>query len=222
MNTQNYSLEEAKNAAIQAIDLYFNPNENKGLAKFGPSMIVNAYFDLGKNKEIRKNIINNYEQKHEIFADVVSSMDNPNCSCRGRFGTYIENNVEESVSLYKEVINKLDENSLNILKSVIEKQNAAFEKLQSDDVKPEEKTNTLTKTFTTPADKILSPDENLKKDQINQEQVFPVYLEGNVIEIRDTPEAYGNLIKSMRANGEFYKGLNIVPKPNGKIWVYFY
>jgi hypothetical protein len=223
-NMENLSLEELKFKAIQNIYFYFSSEENLQNTRIAPSMIVNIYGDISQlSEDFRKSVVDEYENQDEIYADVVSSLENQNCSCRGRFATFIEENKDSSLDRYKRIISKVTENQKDFLKNGIEKQQTMFEHFQTElknNKKNEEslKNNTKLKHF----DHTESVHEEESKDSDSNGRFNSNYLEGNVIEIEDSPEAYGNLIRNLRLGGEFYRGLNILQRPNNKIWVYFY
>lgn len=229
-NTENYKLEDLKSKALKEIDFYFLSEENIKNNRFAPSMIVNAYGDFGKNEALKQKIINEHEKFTEIFADVVSSIENPNCSCRGRFASFIAENQEKTIAAYKSIINLIDEDSKSTLKEVLDRQNNFYKNYKEN----QEKQQSTVQTFSAP----LSDFKNVNVSKNNQDSAqlneksfekpkvlsspFPVYLEGNVIEIEDSAVAYGELIKGLRESGEHYRGINLLQKPNNKIWVYFY
>ena len=223
-NMENLSLEELKFKAIENIYSYFSSEENLQNNRIAPSMIVNLYGDISQfSEEFRKSVVEEYEKQDKIYADVVSSLENQNCSCRGRFTTFVVENKDSSLDSYKRIIYQITEDQKNFLKAGIEKQETMFEhfKIEFENNKKNEefsKNNTNLKHF----DHTESQNEKQAKDSEINDRFNSNYLEGNVIEIEDSPEAYGNLIRNLRLGGEFYRGLNILQKPNNKIWVYLY
>lgn len=211
----NLNAEELKIKALEDIVRYFESEENIENGRMGPSMIVNAYWDISQNSEnVKKRIIDEHEKYTSVYADVVSSLENPNCSCRGRFASFITDNKDSALESYNKIVNSLSKEESEKLKEVIEKQEAMFNHFQIDLKNKKQEKEKGVKNTTNPS---TSLDEEYK-DGSN----FPAYLEGNVIEIEDTAESYGNLIKDLRRGGEFYKGLNLISKPGNKLWVYFY
>ena len=65
------------------------------------SSILFAILDflLKNTDEVQKLTFNNFENLPEIYADVVSAANNPNCSCRNRVYQYIKNNFDISKSV---------------------------------------------------------------------------------------------------------------------------
>ena len=216
----NLNAEELKSKALDDIIRYFESEENIENSRMGPSMIVNAYWDMSQNSEnVKKRIIDEHEKYTSVYADVVSSLENPNCSCRGRFASFIMENKDSALESYNKIINSLSNEESKKLKEVIEKQEAMFGHFQIDlknKKQGKEKDENVKNTA----------NQNIFKANLDEEYKysnnFPAYLEGNVIEIEDTAESYGNLIKDLRRGGEFYKGLNLISKPGNKLWVYFY
>ena len=223
-NMENLSLEELKFEAIKNIYFYFSSEENLQNNRIAPSMMVNLYGDLSHfSEEFRRSVVEEYEKQGEIYADVVSSLENQNCSCRGRFTTFIAENKDSSLDSYRRIIYQITENQKDFLKTGLEKQEVMFEHFQiefKNGKKNEDalKSNTNLKHF----NHTDSQYEEGSKDSDSNDRFNSNYLEGNVIEVEDTPEAYGNLIRNLRLGGEFYRGLNILQKPNNKIWVYLY
>jgi len=223
-NMENLNLEELKFKAIENIYSYFSSEENLQNNRIAPSMMVNLYGDLSHfSEEFRRSVVEEYENQDEIYADVVSSLENQNCSCRGRFTTFIAENKDSSLDSYRRIIYQITENQKDFLKTGLEKQEVMFEHFQiefKNNKKKEEfsKNDINLKHFNNTG----SEYEEAGKQPESNDKFSSNYLEGNVIEIEDTPEAYGNLIKNLRLGGEFYRGLNILQKPNDKIWVYFY
>ena len=218
---EKLTAEELKNKAVEDLLYFFETEQNKSNPRMAPSMIVNAYWDLSKTSEkIKKKIIDDHEKYSKIYADVVSSLDNPNCSCRGRFAGFILENKDEAIETYKGIIYSLTDEESENLKTVIEKQHTMFLHFKIDLEK--NKKNDSTDSVNNAVNVLEADNKNELNDDIRNNENFSYYLEGNVIEIEDTAEAYGNLIKNLRHGGEFYKGINIIQKPNNKMWVYLY
>lgn len=221
---KNATLAELKSKAVEDIFLYFSSKENFSNPRIAPSMIVNLYWDLAQGFDNFKKIISNEHEKYEkIYADVVSSLENSNCSCRARFTTFVMENQDASIESYKKIINELSEDQKFFLEKALSKQETMYKHYQieiENNQKNEEfaKNNLKLKHFSENKD----GDVKNGDDSSSLNNFASNYLEGNVIEIEDSPEAYGNLIRNLRMGGEFYRGLNILQKPDNKIWIYFY
>lgn len=96
---------EKKKYTIELIESYFkkfsiestDSNEIKllKLNKCGSLLfnILDSYFDIFKSE--KKIIFQFFEKLPEIYADIVSASENPNCSCRGRVIQFFSKNLEK-------------------------------------------------------------------------------------------------------------------------------
>jgi hypothetical protein len=97
------------------------------------SSILFAILDflLKNTDEVQKLTFNNFENLPEIYADVVSAANNPNCSCRNRVYQYIKNNFDISKSVIytilqndqinNEILNKIYERTIDQFNSISDK-----------------------------------------------------------------------------------------------------
>jgi hypothetical protein len=75
--------------------------KNKALLLF---TILDFLFKI--SKEIQELTFSTFENSPEIYADIVSSASNPNCSCRGRVVNYISKNLEKAKENLFSIIDK--------------------------------------------------------------------------------------------------------------------
>lgn len=137
-----------------------------------------------------------YEKNfYEIYADIISFIKNPNCSCRSKIIHYVKNNKEEIQKIILEWLSttNFDNNTHNKIIKIFNKIDLEIESF-----------NTYLKYKGEPKD------EALGKSMI-----------GKVVIIDNTPESYYNFINYLHINNFFYSGLNIVEKDN-KLTIYFY
>ena len=164
---ENMTTEELKNKAVEDLLQFFETEENKSNPRMTPSMIVNAYWDLSKiSEKIKKKIIDDHEKYSKIYADVVSSLDNPNCSCRGRVAGFILDNRDEAIETYKGIIHSLTDEESENLKTIIEKQHTMFLHFKMDLEK--EKKNKLTENNSvnlTETDNESEVDSNIRNNE---------------------------------------------------------
>lgn len=78
------------------------------------------------SEEGKKNLINAFEKEApEIYADVVSALDNPNCSCRGKVGRFLMQNLTKSYDIISKVVLESPEPDPDFFNNV----NLKFEKV---------------------------------------------------------------------------------------------
>jgi hypothetical protein len=90
------------------------------------NLILNSFINLYKiNPENETIIIEPFKKYENIMADVASSLKNPNCTCRTRFGNFIADNIEECSNIFLEIVKKQEETGLdeilNVKKIAVEK-----------------------------------------------------------------------------------------------------
>jgi hypothetical protein len=133
---------------------------------------------------------------YEIYADIISFIKNPNCSCRSKIINYVKNNKESIQKIILEWLSttKFDNNIHNKLIKILNKIDIEIESY-----------NTYLKY----------------KGEPKEEEALGKSMIGKVVTIDNSPEAYYNFINYLRINSLFYSGLNIVEKEN-KLTIYFY
>lgn len=155
-----------------------------------------------KIPEIKSYILNKFEKLPEIYADVVSAADNPNCSCRGRVIKYIQQHIDECLEIYKDVATTtFSADSSIFYAQLLDEQTQLIKKLSS--AQPNKESN-----------KKVMIEETLRSS-------LPKFMEGLVATIPNDDIAYGSFIKSLRESGDFYHGFNIIPVGD-KLKIYFY
>jgi hypothetical protein len=77
--------------------------ENRGIILF---LILNNLFK--DSKEIKNIVFEKFEIFEDIYADIVSSESNPNCSCRNRVIKYFSKNFDKIINLIFELLDLKD------------------------------------------------------------------------------------------------------------------
>jgi hypothetical protein len=95
---KNESFEKIKNT-FNLITDYSEKTKNRIEGSF-----LFALFDLYKDDaQIKAKVASLFEGDQEVYADVVSSQENPNCSCRGRFASFITRNFHKCYAYFEEL-----------------------------------------------------------------------------------------------------------------------
>jgi hypothetical protein len=140
------------------------------------------------NKDFRKGFM---QKARDIYADIISFIANPNCTCRKRIVKYVEENKENVNEYYEE------------FKQTVKGED--FEKL-IELIKQSEKKNTKEVVI----EKKDLPD-NLKKsltEPVNRTRRTDV--RGEVVEISLNPFDYKDVIETGKKENWYYRGLTVV------------
>jgi hypothetical protein len=90
------------------------------------NLILNSFINLYKIDPNNEALILELFKNHEsIKSDVESSLKNPNCTCRARFGDFIADNIEECSNILLEILKKQEELGLD---EVLNAKNFSIEK----------------------------------------------------------------------------------------------
>ena len=121
-----------KEILLKEVNTYFNqiaPNESdsENLANTkvylrGESLFNVLNYLVETSESIKNLVILNFEKIPEIYADIVSSINNPNCSCRNRVYSYFSSNFDACKNLFLEIFenNIISENDLETIKEMVE------------------------------------------------------------------------------------------------------
>lgn len=121
-----------KEILLKEVNTYFNqiaPNESdsENLANTkvylrGESLFNVLNYLVETSESIKNLVILNFEKIPEIYADIVSSINNPNCSCRNRVYSYFSSNFDACKNLFLEIFenNIISENELETIKEMVE------------------------------------------------------------------------------------------------------
>ena len=121
-----------KEILLKEVNTYFNqiaPNESdsENLANTkvylrGESLFNVLNYLVETSESIKNLVILNFEKMPEIYADIVSSINNPNCSCRNRVYSYFSSNFDACKNLFLEIFenNIISENDLETIKEMVE------------------------------------------------------------------------------------------------------
>jgi len=132
---------------------------------------------------------------YEIYADIISFIKNPNCSCRSKVVNYVKNNKDQVQKIIFEWISStnFDENTYGKIVKILNKINLELDSY-----------NTYLKYKGQP-----------ENEAIGKSMV------GKIVTIDNSAESYNNFINYLYMNNFLYKGLNILETEN-KLKIYFY
>lgn len=113
------------NSYFNQFALFENDSENLLSTKTylkGESLFNILNYLVETSESIKNLVILNFEKMPEIYADVVSSINNPNCSCRNRVYSYFSLNFDACKNLFLEIFqnNIISENDLETIKEMVE------------------------------------------------------------------------------------------------------
>ena len=121
-----------KEILLKEINTYFNQiasnesdSENLTSIKIylkGESLFNILNYLVETSESIKNLVISNFEKMPEVYADIVSSINNPNCSCRNRVYSYFSSNFDSCKNLFLEIFenNIISENDLETVKEMVE------------------------------------------------------------------------------------------------------
>ena len=232
------SAEETLNALI---DLKTNYKPNV----LGPSLI-NIFETVSKFNEENKNYISNLYKPHEsIYADVISSFENPNCTCRKRFSNFIDENVDVSKNVFFSLLSFLSdkegEKVLKTLKSFYDhfKLLSENETKKASEPKEVEIVSVGAKGSLEPENTVTSSTEVKSENVILTEGGKEVTIEKEVTEtnttaiqqesymgksfiINKTVEEYSKFFENLVKVNAQYNGMSVIPYNLNQMMVLFY
>jgi uncharacterized protein YutE (UPF0331/DUF86 family) len=121
-----------KEILLKEINTYFNQiasneSDSENLVNIktylkGESLFNVLNYLVETSESIKNLVISNFEKMPEVYADIVSSIDNPNCSCRNRVHSYFSSNFDPCKNLFLELFqnNIISENDLETVKEMVE------------------------------------------------------------------------------------------------------
>lgn len=146
----------------------------------------------------KDNFYKNYEDElYPIYAEIISFIDNPQCSCKIKIAHYIEDHYLE---IYKLIRNWI-------------------ENYKNYDFYDEKYDNILSQFFKTIEKKNLLTIQEQKFKGLPNTKIGN-YMLGKVVTIEDTPEEFNNLILYLKENNYYYNHMSVI-KDNNKIKIYF-
>lgn len=148
-------------------------------------------------KTYKENFYKSFENEiYSIYADIISFINNPQCSCRVKIAAYVESNYFEIYRLVEDWFkNYNDHNDKDNHKILLE----FFDRLQEKN------------------------DKNKKFEQFQGEpsEAIGNYMLGKVVTISDTPEEFNKLIIYLKENDYYYNHMSVVKDDNNQIKIYF-
>lgn len=144
---------------------------------------------------VKKDFYGDFEDKvYPIYADIISFIDNPKCSCRTKIANYIEIHYNEFYVLLEHWF-----------------QNRNFTEYEN---------KILTGFFQRLKEKNIEIDQS-KKFRGEPSLSFAGYMSGKIVSIDDTPEEFNNLINYLKENNFYYNHMSVVKSDNNQIKIYF-
>jgi hypothetical protein len=171
--------------------------------------ILFALFDLYKgDAQIKAKVASLFEKEESVYADVVSSQENPNCSCRGRFTGFINNNFDKCFGYFEELFASDlvdDEKALAM---------ATKSKEMWDTFLIAEKTRIQNELSAVSVDGL-----QVENSDTLSEALPATDAGGKIFTIENSESNYMNFVKNL--NSLSYRGISVVEQGNKlKIYVY--
>lgn len=166
------------------------------------------------DKDFRKGFM---QKARDIYADIISFIANPNCTCRKRVVAYIEENKESVNTFFEEYKARASSSDFNKLLELInnEEQKTNTIEVKKEDL-PKNIPESLKKAINEPP--IKHNDKSVTRNDVR----------GEVIEIEPNPFEYKDVIETAKKENWFYTGLSVletirveneVEKP---VWLIFF
>jgi hypothetical protein len=131
------------NRIYELNNLLQSPSEESlEIFKFELKSIFIFLFDacVKTSDKIKNDLLKRFEKYSDIYPDIVSTADNPNCSCRAKTVEFFIQNTEEVLNIFNEILaihpqdNKFYEQIFTNINNMIEKYNSR-NKLQTNNQK---------------------------------------------------------------------------------------
>jgi hypothetical protein len=151
------------------------------------------------SENAKEEIISAFQVFPSIYNDLISSIYNPNCSCRSKVTNFIQENLEFTIQTFNSILEKNPQNENfyeDLFKEIVKLDKQSYPVLEE------------------------PMEENIPIENIPIENTENISLAGQIITV-DNDEEYYKLINSFLSNNYSFKGLNIIEKDN-KIKIYFY
>jgi hypothetical protein len=114
-----------------------------------------------QSTEVKQSIFKYFEDISEIYADIVSASDSPNCACRGRVASYFQDNPEISLNIFKKVVTEYPQDPI-FYKKVFEKIRSVIAADSAKNIEPSTVQDTTIKSLTGRVLSINSPQDYFK------------------------------------------------------------
>jgi hypothetical protein len=143
---------------------------------------------IAASKDVKQAVLQSFESISEIYADVVSASDSPNCSCRGRVANFFQENPQESLNIFKDVLTKYPQNE-DFYNRVLEKIRSVVTADSTQNIDPSAVPNQNIKSLT---GRVLS----IKSHQEYFKVIQSLYMQGykynglSVVENKDEIKLY--------------------------------
>jgi predicted transcriptional regulator len=132
---------------------------------------------------------------YEIYADIISFIQNPNCSCRTKIINYVNDNQQKFKDLILDWLSTTEFDSLaqNKIIKVLNKVNLEIDSYET----------------------------SLRYKGEPKEEAIGSSMIGKVVKINNNPGSYHQFINHLHLNRFYYNGLNILEEED-KLKIYFY
>jgi hypothetical protein len=145
---------------------------------------------------LQNSFYDKYEKDlYEIYADIISFIKNPNCSCRTKIIHYVQDNQQK-------------------IKDIV------LDWLSTTDFDPSDQ-NKIIKVLNKVEVEINSHKTYLQYKGEPKEDGIGKSMIGKIVKIINSPESYYNFINHLHINRFYYNGLNILEEED-KLKIYFY
>jgi|688.fasta_scaffold31354_8 hypothetical protein len=156
------------------------------------SFLFGLFEELGQQStETKEFVIKSFENFPEIYADIVSASDSPNCACRGRVASFFQENPGIALDIFKNILNKFPQDEIFYTN--------VFEKIRS----------------------VVAADNAQNIDPATIKNTPMKSLNGRVISITNSSQEYFKVIQSLSMQGYKYNGISVVENnDNLKLYFY--
>jgi hypothetical protein len=153
---------------------------------------IGLFEELGQQStETKEFVIKSFENFPEIYADIVSASDSPNCACRGRVASFFQENPGIALDIFKNILNKFPQDEIFYTN--------VFEKIRS----------------------VVAADNAQNIDPATIKNTPMKSLNGRVISITNSSQEYFKVIQSLSMQGYKYNGISVVENnDNLKLYFY--
>ena len=222
-------MEEKKeifDSAEETLNLLIDLKKNYKNNVLGPSLI-NIFESVSKFNEENKNFITNlYKPYDSIYDDVLSSFENPNCSCRKRFSDFIEENADISKNAFFSLLSFLNEKEADKILKLLQSFYDHFKLLSDQEAlkQVEEEQIRLTKDAEVTDNAVNITSRATKNNPLQDERSKenPKDYFGRAYVIDKDQVSYFDFLKRIKLDGAVYNGITSVPHGTSQMMLFFY
>jgi hypothetical protein len=201
-------INESKSILEKMIDLKIKNNA------IGASLI-NIFESVSKFNDDNKNFIIGLFKEHEaVYEDVISSFENPDCSCRKRFMDFLKQNPEVSKNAFVSLLSFLNEKDREKIARTLKNFYEHYEATSKEEQKQAEAESPAIINQTAKTNEVLSV------VKVNPE--LEKNYAGKSFLIEKNQEAYSRFFEELKASGVQYNGMSVVSYNLSHMMVLFY